>query len=273
MSTVLSPKPLFPLTRQALGWLNEQAHAIALVLGQAVETAGEAGRFLLKGRLSLRETIAQISFIGVDALGISLILTLFAGMVIALQVAQELTKQGAGQLVGGLVAISVLRELAPIMTGFAVIAMVGSAYAAEISTMKIQKQVDALDVFKVNPIRYLVLPRLVAGLVSLPMMTALTSLAGLVGGMMVAYFIADLNTNLFLESVWQYTEPKDLVGALLKAAVFGGLIVIFSTTIGLQTTGGSKEVGISTTRAVVWSVVAMAVADFVLSYIMFGGVS
>jgi phospholipid/cholesterol/gamma-HCH transport system permease protein len=186
-------------------------------------------------------------------------------------VAQELTKQGAGELVGALVSIAILRELAPIMTGFAVIAMVGSAYSAELATMQIQKQIDALKVLHVNPIRYLVLPRVLAATCMLPLMTILTAMAGIVGGMVISYFIGGLNYNNYLESVWRQVETKDVLGAMLKAGVFGALIAMLSTTIGLRTKGGAKEVGTATTRAVVWSFVAMALADYVLSFLLFKG--
>lgn len=239
--------------------------------GLAVQSGWVALGFLLRGRLSLRHFIEQCAFIGIDALGISLILTLFSGMVIALQVAQELTKQGAGEFIGALVSMAILRELAPIMTGFAVIAMVGSAYAAELATMRIQKQTDALKMLHVHPIRYLVLPRLCAAVCMLPLMTILTAMAGIVGGMVVSYFIGGLNYNNYLESVWRQVETRDILGALLKAGLFGCLIALISSTIGLNTSGGAREVGLATTKAVVWSFVMMAVADYVLSFLLFAG--
>lgn len=262
---------LFPYTRRLVQIIVGETSRFLYLVGLTVQNASESFKFLMKGRLSFKHFAEQAAFIGVDALGISLILTLFSGMVIALQVAQELTKQGAGQFVGALVAISILRELAPIMTGFAVIAMVGSAYSAELATMQIQKQIDALKMLHVDPVRYLILPRLSAAIVMLPMMTILTAMAGIVGGMVVSYFIADLNYNNYLESVWRQVETVDIMGTLLKASVFGALIVLLSTTIGLNTSGGAKEVGIATTRAVVWSFIAMAIADYVLSFLLFGG--
>ena len=215
---------LFPATRRLAGFLARQFNGCFYTMGSCTLNAGLSLYYLFRGRLTLRHYLEQASFVGVDALGISLILTLFSGMVIALQVAEELTRQGAGQLVGALVAIAILRELAPIMTGFAVIAMVGSAYSAELATMQIQKQVDALRMLRANPVRYLVLPRLAAACTMLPLMTLLTAMAGIVGGMMISYFIADLNVNTFMESVWQQVEPKDIIGAMLKAGVFGGLL-------------------------------------------------
>lgn len=119
--------------------------------------------------------------------------------------------------------------------------------------------------------RYIVLPRLLAGIVALPMMTLLTGLAGIIGGMMISYYIGELNPTTFLESVWSNTKPTDLSGALIKSSVFGALIVTLSCTIGLNTKGGAKDVGDATTRAVVWTFIAMALADYALSFILFGG--
>ncbi len=268
-----SQPQLFPLTRLLVRLLLSELNALLYTLGLAAHHLKTACLYFLSGKLSLKQYLEQAAFIGVDALGISLILTLFSGMVIALQVAQELTKQGAGELVGALVSMAILRELAPVMTGFAVISMVGSAYSAELATMTIQNQVDALKVLHVNPVRYLILPRVCASMTMLPLMTILTAMAGIVGGMVISYFIGGLNYNNYLESVWRQVQPHDIYGALVKAAVFGGLIALLSTTIGLSTTGGSREVGISTTRAVVWSFIAMSIADFVLSFIFFSGVS
>jgi phospholipid/cholesterol/gamma-HCH transport system permease protein len=104
----------------------------------------------------------------------------------------------------------------------------------------------------------------------LPMMTMLTAMAGIVGGMVVSYGIADLNVTNYMESVWRQVEPMDVWGSLLKSGVFGALIVLLSTTMGLNTSGGAKEVGIAATRAVVWSFVAMAIADYILSFLLFG---
>jgi phospholipid/cholesterol/gamma-HCH transport system permease protein len=261
---------LFPISRRLARVVRVQGAECLYLIGLVAHNTRITFLYLFKRGLSWRHFLEHAAFIGVDAMGISLMLTLFSGMVIALQVAKELTKQGAGEYVGALVSMAILRELAPLMTGFAVIAMVGSAYAAELATMKIQKQVDALTMLHVHPIRYLILPRFCAAVCMLPLMTILTAMAGIVGGMVVSYLIAGLNYNNFLESVWRQIETKDIWGAMLKASFFGALIVLFSTTLGLNTSGGSKEVGDTTTRAVVWSFVAMAIADYILSFLLFG---
>lgn len=226
--------------------------------------------FLMQGKLNWRQFFQSAAFCGIDALGLALVMTTFTGMVIALQMAQEMVKQGAGNFVGALMSLSMLRELAPIMTGFSIIAMVGSAYAAELASMKISNQVDALQVLHVNPIRYLLLPRVLALMVMLPLMTVITSFSGIMGGLFISSTFTNLSAHVYLDSVLHQTEMRDVFSCLLKSLVFGYLIGIISTTIGLNTSGGAKQAGIATTQAVVWSFIMMAVFDYLITYFIYG---
>lgn len=261
---------LFPYTRKALAALGRAWSIFLDTLGAATLNMFAVVRYVLTGQVSLRHILQQLAFVGVDTLGISLVMCTFSGMVIALQIAKEMVKQGAGDYVGALVSLALIRELAPIMTGFAVIAMAGSAYAAELSTMRITNQVDALEVLHVNPVRYLLLPRVLAGMAALPMMTVITALAGILGGMLISDLFANVESGKYLDSVWHQTAAKDVWTMLLKSTVFGFVIFILSTTIGLNVRGGAREVGVATTRAVVFSFVAMAILDYVLTYLIYG---
>ncbi len=269
-----TPQPelvkLFPFTRRALVAVRQELIVLFETIGTSVAYGRQIVGFILKGRFSMRHFIQQLSFVGVDTLGIALILTTFSGMVIALQIAKEMVKQGAGDYVGALVAMAIIREMAPIMTGFAVIAMAGSAFAAELSTMQITSQVSAMQVLHVNPIRYLVMPRVFGCMAALPLMNIITAIAGIMGGLLVSYYLADINPGQYLDSVWNQTGIKDVLAMLLKASVFGCIIAIISTTIGINTTGGAREVGTATTRAVVWSFVLMAVFDYLLTFLIYG---
>ncbi|MBX2859741.1 MAG: ABC transporter permease [Vampirovibrio sp.] len=260
----------FPLTRWFFVTLAQKSQGMFWTIGTAVNYSRTLIPCLLKGRVSFKHLFGQTAFIGVDALGIALVMTTFAGMVIALQISKEMVKQGAGNYVGALVAMATLRELAPIMTAVAVISMVGSAYAAELSTMQITKQIDAMRTLHVSPLRYLVLPRLLAGIVALPLMTVITTISGILGGMVVSNLLADIHPGVYLDSVWQQVEYKDVFSTLTKSVVFGYLIVVLSATIGLNTKGGAKEVGTATTQAVVWSFLAIAVFDYILTYLFYG---
>lgn len=260
---------LLPFSRWLWREIEPAVYAFFCFVGQVTLDFRVMFGYLLKGKLSLKHLAEEASFIGVDALPVGLILTMFSGMVISLQVAKELVNQGAGNYVGALVAVSTLREFAPIMTGFAVIALNGSAYAAQLGSMKVQNQIDALKVMHVDPIRYLVLPKTLAAVLMLPLMTLLTAFAGIIGGMIVSYFIGDLNYSKFIESVWQFTKVSDVLGAMLKSGVFGALIMVISTTFGLSAEGSAKSVGEKTQQAVVWSFIAIAVADYFLSFMLF----
>lgn len=226
--------------------------------------------FLVRGRIGWRHTMDQAAFVGVDALGVSMILVTFSAMVIALQVAQEMARQGAGEYVGALVSLAVLRELAPIMTGVAITAMAGSAFAAELSTMRITSQIDALRTLQMSPARYLALPRVLASILVTPMMTLMTAIVGILAGMVISYWLADVQFLAYLDSVWRQTSFRDVGAMLIKSSVFGFLIAILSTSIGLNTRGGAKDVGVATTRAVVWSFLSVAVCDYILTYLIYG---
>ncbi len=261
---------LFPFTRRALQAVSKEWITFLDTLGSMVFYTRDIAGYIVSGQFNMRHFIQQLAFVGIDTLGISLIMSTFSGMVISLQIAQEMVKQGAADFVGALVSLAIVRELAPIMTAFSVIAMAGSAYAAELSTMKITNQVSALRVLHVSPVRYLIMPRILAGIVALPLMTIITAFAGIIGGMIIAGIVADLSHGKYLDSVWHQVELRDIAAMLLKASGFGFIIFMMATTIGINTSGGSREVGLATTRAVVWSFVLMAIMDYVLTFLIYG---
>lgn len=261
----------FPATRWLLRGVEVKLVGILSRLGQAIQLLMDCARGVLAGGLRWSHVLEQSAFTGVDTLPVALILTSFAGMVISLQVAQEMTRQGAASFVGALVSLALVRELAPIMTAFSLIAMAGSAYAAEITTMKANNQLDALSVLHLSPVRYLMLPRLLAMTFTLPLLTMLTGFCGLVAAQWVATASADLSASIFWDSVIQQTDLYDVMGAMLKAAVFGLSTALISCTVGFTSPGNASEVGRATTRAVVTSFIAMALLDFALSYLLYGG--
>ena len=260
----------FPLTRRFLGAARREGENLLQLIGTCVQNTARILRSLMDGQFSWKHFAQQASFVGIDTLGIALIMTTFSGMVIALQISVEMVKQGAGNYVGSLVSLAIIRELGPVMTGFAVNAMAGSAFAAELSTMQITSQVSALKVLHVDPVRYLLMPRVLACTAIVPMMTLITCTSGVIGGMFVAKALAEVQYDTYLDSVWYQTQMRDVAIMLFKGGVFGYLIAILSTTIGLNTQGGSREVGISTTNAVVCSFIAMAVCDYLMTYAFYG---
>ncbi len=237
----------------------------------AVFLAGQTVVHLLKAKINRRNTLEQMAVVGPDSLGITVVTASFVGMVFTIQVAREFLDFGAGQAVGGVLALALTRELAPVLTAVVIAGRLGSAFAAEIGTMKVTEQIDALYILKTDPIDYLVLPRVLACCLMLPILTLIFLITGILGGLIVSNSLYGISQVVFLDSIQNFLEIWDLCSALIKAIVFGGLISIIGCSWGLTTTGGAKGVGQSTTTAVVTALLAIFIANFFLSWIMFQG--
>jgi phospholipid/cholesterol/gamma-HCH transport system permease protein len=192
-------------------------------------------------------------------------------MVFTIQVAREFISFGAGTAVGGVLMISLTRELAPVLTSVILAGRVGSAFAAELGTMRVTEQIDALQMLRTDPIDYLVIPRVLACCIMLPMLTILSLLTGMLGGMVIAGSLYGISQHLFLDSARRFINLWDLFSAPIKAVVFGLLIAVIGCSWGLTTTGGAKGVGQSTTTAVVTALMSIFIVNFFLSWIMFQG--
>lgn len=224
---------------------------------------------IFKGEISWKNTIIQSAKVGYDSLPISLTISLIAGAVLAMQVAERFILSGADAYVGGLVSIAITREMAPIFASLAIGARAGTAMTAEIGNMAVTEQIDALRILKIDPIEHLLIPRLIAGIVVVPLTTILAEFIGIIGGMFVANSTVQLHPYLYMRSVWLYTDTYDIYISLIKAVVFGILIALICTCHGLRTTGGAKEVGVSTTKAAIWTAVAILLFDLLLSWMFF----
>ena len=225
---------------------------------------------MLRGALPARETIKQMELVGVNSMPIVLVTVAFSGMVLALYTAQQMVRFGVGSYVGGGVGLSVTRELAPVLTAVVVAARSGSAMAAEIGSMKITEQIDALRSLAVSPVEYLVGPRFVASVIMLPILTIFADIVGIAG----AYFVAVVNgvsSGAFISSVQNMVAPRDVMMGLIKTVFFGGVLAIVGCQQGLRTDGGATGVGRSTTTSVVISIVIIYILNFFLAYAMFGG--
>jgi len=227
-------------------------------------------KYILTFNLNRKMLIEQASRFGVDSLPLTLSIVGLTGMIIALQVANEMVKQGAGDYVGMLVTVAIIRELGPIMGSFAIISMIGSSMAAEVGTMKVTEQVDAIKVLGVDPIQYLIVPRILAGFFIMPFVIILANLVGILGGLLSSNIVTELGVLTYIESVWRGLGERDLTVTLIKSCVFGGLIALISTSIGYKTEGGAIDVGKSTTQAVVWSFIAVVVVDYLITLIFYG---
>ncbi len=224
---------------------------------------------ILQGKVNLKHTFNQASRFGVDSLPLAIIIVGVSGMIIALQVTAEMVKQGATDYVGTLIAVVIIREIAPIMGSFAIISMVGSSMAAEIATMKVTEQIDAIKVCRVDPINYLITPRVVAGFFVMPSVIIIATFIGVAGGFFPVKSIADISLASYMDSVWMGLKEKDLWVEVLKSSVFGIVIALVCSSFGYRTRGGAIDVGISTTNAVVYSFIIVVILDFLISYMFF----
>ncbi|YAG16245.1 MlaE family lipid ABC transporter permease subunit [Nostoc sp. DSM 114161] len=206
---------------------------------------------------------------GPDSISPVLLVGGFAGMIFTIQTARELVRFGAVDVVGGAFALAFCRELAPILTASIIAGQVGSAFAAEIGTMQVTEQIDALYMLKTDPIDYLVLPRVIACCLMVPLMTVFALVMGIIGGVFAAWQFYEVVPEIFLESVRDFLEPSDLFIILLKGFIFGVLVAVIGCSWGLTTKGGAKEVGESATKAVVTSWVSIFIMDFFVSVLLF----
>jgi phospholipid/cholesterol/gamma-HCH transport system permease protein len=215
-----------------------------------------------------REVVAQMDSLGVQSLSIVVLTGMFTGMVLALQMAATLDVFGARPYVGRLVSVSMVRELGPVLTALMVSGRVGSGMAAELGSMVVTQQIDALRVLGTDPIRKLVAPRLLAGLVMVPILTVISDTLGIFGGALISVFSLELSWEYYWRSVGQSLVLNDVAMGLSKPVVFGFIISSVGCYMGLTTTGGTQGVGLSTTRTVVVASVLILSSDFFMTKVL-----
>ena len=232
--------------------------------------SGTSAGFLVRLRVRTAETISQAYLLGFQSLTIVALTSLFTGMVISLESAVQAVQYGFGNVVGGAVAYAAVRELGPMLTGIGVAGRAGSSIAAEIGSMVVTEQIEALKSMGIEPARYLVVPRLLALLVMLPLLTIFADVVSVLGGMWVAQAYAHISYQDFITSVRTTIGMNDIVKGLLKTFVFAAIIVLVAAYQGLRTRGGAAGVGKSVTGAVVIAMILIFVANFALSFLFFG---
>jgi phospholipid/cholesterol/gamma-HCH transport system permease protein len=232
--------------------------------------SAESFGFLVRLRIRMGETLSQCALLGVQSLIIVTLTSLFTGMVISLESAQQAVAYGFSNLVGGAVAYASVRELGPMLTAVVVAGRVGAAIAAELGSMVVTEQIEALRSMGLEPSRFLVVPRLVAMLIMLPLLTIYADVVSIAGGMWIAQTYAHIPYNSFLSSVRESIDFSDVVKGLLKAFVFATIIAMVGAYQGLSTRGGAAGVGKSTTFSVVLAIILIFISNFVLSFLLFG---
>lgn len=213
--------------------------------------------------------LRQCEEVGVQSLPVVLLTALFTGMVLALQSWIGFHRFGAESMVATVVSLSMLRELGPVLVGLMVAGRVGASFAAELGTMRVSEQIDALWTLSTDPFRYLIMPRVFAAVVMLPLLVGLADAIGIGGGYLTSVFILDQTPTVYMENTTMYLELHDLFTGLVKSAVFGGIIGVVGCTEGFHCTGGAQGVGRATTRAVVVSAMSILVSDYILTAWMF----
>ena len=232
------------LLSQAFGWMMAPPYRIGLI-------------------------IKQMEFIGVKSIFVVVLTGLFSGMVLALESHYAFKLFSAETLVGPTVALAMTREMGPVLTALMVNGRAGSAIAAEIGTMRVTEQIDALAVMAANPIQYLIVPRVIAGILMLPVLTIIADFLGILGGYLVGVILLGVNSGMFVANIIEYLDLADIFHGLTKSVFFGLILSHIGCYKGFFTKGGAEGVGKATTQAVVLSSVLILVGDYILTSLMF----
>ncbi|MEW6615052.1 MAG: ABC transporter permease [Thermodesulfobacteriota bacterium] len=219
--------------------------------------------------LNPKNILQQMEEVGVNSIPVVLIMSIFTGMVLALQSYTGFRRFNAEAFVGTVVALSMVRELGPVLSGLMVSGRVGAAMAAELGTMQVTEQIDALYTLATNPIKFLIVPRFLAALFVMPLLVILSDIIGILGGYLVSVVMLGTNSTIYIKRTWDYMELDDIYTGLLKACVFGIIIATISCYQGFYTRGGAEGVGKATTRAVVLSSLIILISNYFITALMF----
>jgi phospholipid/cholesterol/gamma-HCH transport system permease protein len=217
----------------------------------------------------LKNVVKQMLEIGVMSVPVVLITAIFTGMVLALQTFTGFKRFGAESLVGSVVALSMTREMGPVLTGLIVTGRAGAAMAAELGTMRVTEQIDALETLATSPVKYLVVPRFLSGLLMLPALTVVSDIVGIIGGYLITVGLFGASSTLYWQRSWDYMEMSDIYNGLIKSCFFGASIALICCYKGFYSSGGAEGVGKATTGAVVASFMAVLISDYFLSAWLF----
>lgn len=237
--------------------------------GKVIMLFWKATMLIFRRPFNLKNILKQMEEVGINSIPVVLITGAFTGAVLALQSYIGFKRFNAEAFVGSVVALSITRELGPVLTGLMVSGRVGSAMAAELGTMQVTEQIDALYTLAVNPIKYLIVPRLLAAFLMMPVLVTFADLIGIAGGYLVSVKILGSNPHIYMERTWNYLEFNDIYSGLLKACVFGIIIATISCYQGFYTQGGAEGVGRATTKAVVISCLLILIFNYIITALLF----
>jgi phospholipid/cholesterol/gamma-HCH transport system permease protein len=259
---VASPQP--NLAYVAIEHIGRGVIGLIEELGGIASLGWSVARWAVRPPFRLQNIFAQLDFVGVGSIFIVMLTGIFSGMVFAHQSSRAFMLFNAESLVGPTVALTLTRELAPVFTALMVTMRAVSAMCTELGTMRVTEQVDALETMAVNPVQYLLVPRVIAGLLMVPMLTMLFNTAGMAGAYLIAVNLKGISAGTFINRTQQWLDPEDITEGLIKAAVFGLAVTLIGCYKGYNATGGAKGVGQATTQAMVASALAIVVLDYVV---------
>ncbi len=251
-----------------IDFIGQATISLNAVLGRFVIFLGKAIRVLFTTKLKVTKFFNQMSRIGVESLTIVILTGASTGMVFALQTYIGFQRVGGEQFIGTVVALGMIRELGPVLTGLMVTGRAGSAITAEIGTMRITEQIDALRTLRIDTFQYLVIPRILAGLCILPCLALFSMIFGIIGGYITCVYVLELSPEDYINSIKNFVELADINGGLIKSAIFGLILTWVGTYQGFYTRGGARGVGIATTQSVVISSIMIIVTDYFLTKII-----
>lgn len=226
--------------------------------------------FFSRNKLIRNNFFDQMYSFGVRSLPMVFIVSFFMGMVLVVQLFPEFRKFGAESLTGGTIAIAVLREIGPTITAIIIAGRVGSSIAAELGSMKVTEQISALEVMAVNPISYIVSPRVFAGIIMLPLLTVMADFFSMLGAYIIGVHVLGLVSGVYFDNILMFVSLRDFTGGLLKTVFFGAIITSVSCYKGMNVEGGAEGVGEATTEAVVAAIMLVLVFNFFISFLIFG---
>jgi phospholipid/cholesterol/gamma-HCH transport system permease protein len=247
------------VVREALEWF-----------GRVAQLGGRTLTTTLRGRIDVHALFEQVDAIGLASLSVATLTAISSGLVMAVQIGVQMDRFGAKEWVSSIVSISIVRELGPVLTALIVGGRVGAGIAAELGSMNVTEQIDAMRSMGANPIEKLVAPRVLAAVLVMPLLTAFADVLGIVGVVFVTRLSSGINVTYSLNSVLQSVKVNDLTGGLFKTLFFGLLIGLIACDQGMNTSGGTQGVGRATTRTVVVCSIATLITDFILTDLLVG---
>lgn len=238
-------------------------------IGNVAFFLGKSWKALLTTPLKTKQLLTQMKRIGVDSTSIIFLSSLSSGFALALQSYAGLSRIGGEEMIGAVVAWGMTRELGPVLTAIMVTGRSGSAIAAELGTMRITEQIDALRTLRINPYQYLVVPRIIAGALILPFLTVFAMILGILGGYLFTMHNLTISPQLYIANIQNYLTIGDIVSGLIKSCFFGFTLAFVGSYEGFQTSGGARGVGIATTKSVVLGCIIILIANYFLSSLLF----